>query len=49
MPNSAETIENLARKLERAKLLIELKDCKTLEDFQALQQKYENLCSNDNN
>ncbi|MCD8157688.1 MAG: hypothetical protein LUD77_02000 [Clostridiales bacterium] len=47
MPNSAETIENLARKLERVRILNDLKDCKSLEEFQALVQKYENLCNDD--
>lgn len=47
MPNSAETIENLARKLERVRILSDLKDCKTLEEFQELTKKYEALCNED--
>lgn len=47
MPNSAETIENLARKLERVRILNDLKDCKTLEEFQELTRKYETLCNED--
>lgn len=49
MPNAAETIENLARKLERARILNDLKECKTLEEFQELTKKYETLCSEDKN
>ena len=41
MPNTAETIENLARKLERVRILNDLKECKTLEEFQELTKKYE--------
>lgn len=47
MPNSAETIENLSRKLERARILHDLKECKTLEDYQELTRKYEALCNDD--
>lgn len=47
MPNSAETIENLARKLERARILNDLKECKTLEEYQELTRKYEIMCSED--
>ncbi|MEZ3435086.1 MAG: hypothetical protein K1W34_10785 [Lachnospiraceae bacterium] len=47
MPNNAETIENLARKLERVRILNDLKDCKTLEEFQELTRKYETLCNED--
>lgn len=47
MPNSAETIESLARKLERVRILNDLKDCKTLEEFQELTKKYEALCNDD--
>ena len=47
MPDSAETIESLARKLESARILNDLKECKTLEDFQELTKKYETLY-NDN-
>ena len=49
MPNSAETIEILARKLERARILNDLKECKTLEEFQELTSKYETLCHDDKN
>ncbi|MBD5458893.1 MAG: hypothetical protein HDR27_10040 [Lachnospiraceae bacterium] len=47
MPNSAETIENLARKLERARILNDLKECKTLEEYQELTRKYEIMCNED--
>lgn len=47
MPNTAETIEKLARQLERQRLLTDLKECKTLEDFQKLTEKYESLCRSD--
>ena len=47
MPNAAETIENLERKLERVRILNDLKECKTVEDFQALTKKYEALCNDD--
>lgn len=41
MPDSAETIE----KLERARILNDLKECKTLEEYQELTKKYELLCN----
>lgn len=47
MPTNAEVIENLARKLERARILNDLKECKTLEEFQELTKKYEALCNDD--
>lgn len=47
MPTNAEVIENLARKLERARILNDLKECKTLEDYQELVKKYETLCNED--
>ena len=47
MPNSAETIEILARKLERVRILNDLKECKTLEEYQELTKKYEVLCNDD--
>ena len=47
MPNTAETIEKLARKLERQRVLTDLKECKTLEDFQELTKKYEARCKDD--
>ncbi len=47
MPTNAEVIEILARKLERARILNDLKECKTLEEYQALVRKYEALCNDD--
>ncbi len=47
MPNTAETIEILARKLERIRILNDLKECKTLEEYQQLVKKYETLCNDD--
>ncbi len=47
MPNSSEVIETLSRKLERTRILNDLKDCKTLEDYQKLEKKYEVLCAED--
>ena len=47
MPTNAEVIENLARKLERARILNDLKECKTLEEYQELVKKYETLCNED--
>lgn len=47
MPTNAEVIENLARKLERVRILNDLKACQTLEEFQELTLKYEALCSDD--
>lgn len=47
MPNTAETIEILARKLERVRVLNDLRACKTLEEFQELTKKYEALCNDD--
>lgn len=44
MPEYAETIEKLARQLERQKLLTELRSCETLEDFKKLIEKYEAIC-----
>lgn len=49
MFDTVETIENLARKLERVRILNDLKECKTLEEFQELTKKYEELCNNDKN
>lgn len=46
---NAEVIENLARKLERARILNDLRECKTLEDFQEITKKYEALCNEDKN
>ncbi len=36
MPTNAEVIENLACELERARILNDLKECSTLEEFQEL-------------
>ncbi|MCI9032575.1 MAG: hypothetical protein HFJ08_00705 [Lachnospiraceae bacterium] len=47
MPTNAEIVESLARKLERVRILNDLKECSTLEDFQELVKKYEALCNND--
>lgn len=47
MPTTAEVIENLARKLERVRILNDLKECKTLQEFQELTKKYEALCNDD--
>ena len=49
MPTNAEVIESLARKLERVRILNDLKECTTLEEFQELTQKYETLCNDDRN
>lgn len=40
IPTSTKVIESLARKLERIRRLNDLKECKTLEEFQALTKKY---------
>lgn len=47
MPTNAEVIESLARKLERVRILNDLKECKTLEEYQELTKKYEALCNDD--
>lgn len=47
MPTNAEVIESLARKLERVRILNDLKECKTIQDYQELTKKYEALCSDD--
>ena len=47
MPTNAEIIEKLSRKLERAIILNDLKECKTLEEYQELTKKYEILCNDD--
>lgn len=47
MPNASETIEKLAKQIERIKILNDLKDCETLEDYKALTAKYEALCKED--
>ena len=48
MPTNAEVIESLARKLERVRILNELKECETLEEYQELTKKYDILCQEDN-
>lgn len=47
MPTTAEVIETLARKLERARILNDLKECKTIEDYQELTKKYETMYADD--
>ena len=47
MPTNTAVIETLARKLERARILNDLKDCKTLEEYQELTKKYETLYNDD--
>jgi len=49
MPTSGEVIEKLSRQLERVRILNDLKSCHTLEDFQKLTEKYEAICSKDEN
>ena len=49
MLTNAEVIENLARKLERVRVLNDLKECQTLEEDQELTKKYEALCNDDRN
>lgn len=44
---NAETIENLARKLERLRILNDLEECRTLEEYQEITKKYELLCNED--
>ena len=48
MPNSAEIIEKLTRQLEHQKILADLIECETLEDFKKLIEKYKTLCENQN-
>lgn len=47
MPTNSEKIEELARKLERERFLNDLRDCKTLEDYEEIKRKYETLCNED--
>lgn len=47
MPTNTEVIESLARKLERVRILNDLKECRTIQDFQELIKKYEALCNDD--
>lgn len=49
MPNASETIEKLARQLERNHILANLKECKNMEDLQKLIRKYEALCQESDN
>ncbi|MCM1328177.1 MAG: protein phosphatase [Ruminococcus sp.] len=46
MSNSAEIIERLTKELDQQKFYLELQECKTLEDFQALTEKYKKICEN---
>ena len=43
MPDS---IERFARQLEQQKILAELKECRTIDDYEKLKQKYEAICEN---
>lgn len=43
MPNAAETIEKLARALEREKLLSKLNECKTLEEYKKVHEELRTL------
>ncbi len=45
--NASETIEALARKLERSRIRNDLNECVTLEDFQKIKEKYNILCEED--
>lgn len=47
MPNASETIEKLAKQLERLRFLNDLNDCETLEDFQKVREKYKSICNQD--
>ena len=49
MPNTAEMIEKLARKLEQQRMLTDMNKCETLEEFKELRKKYEALCEDNNN
>lgn len=49
MPNASETIEKLARQLERNRVLAYLKECQNMNDVQKLIQKYEVLCQEQDN
>ena len=48
LPNSAETIEKLARALEREKLLARLNECVSLEDFQKVREELKALSQQQN-
>lgn len=45
--NASETIETLARKLERSRIRNDLNECETLEEFEAVRKKYNLLCEED--
>lgn len=49
MPNASETIEKLARQLERNRILTYLKECQDMDDVRKLIQKYEALCLDEAN
>ena len=49
MPNAPETIERLAKQLERSRMLTALKECKDMNDVQTLIQKYETLLQKTDN
>lgn len=44
LPNSAETIEKLARALERERLLAKLNECQTLEDYERVKAELKAQC-----
>lgn len=44
LPNSAETIEKLARELERQRLSAKLQECKTLEEFEKVRDELKAQC-----
>lgn len=47
MPNAAETIEKLARALERERLLSKLSECVTLEDYERVKSELRAQCESD--
>ena len=49
MPNAAEIAVKLARQLERSHILAALKECCSMDDVQALIQKYETLLQEPDN
>ena len=44
LSNSAETIERLARELERQRLSAKLSECQTLEDFKKVAEELKAQC-----
>jgi hypothetical protein len=44
MTNNAETIERLARELERQKIIFELSECNSVEDYKEFVQKLKAQC-----